>query len=68
MSGRRQKPEDSAPVRVVLDVADPAALLALAEALGEAAADLWVDGKIDVDADVPFVATLGTHGCEEEAS
>lgn len=48
-------------MRVVLDLADPAALLALAEALGEAAADLYLDGKIDVDATGHAVAT-SCHG------
>jgi len=34
---------------VLLEVRDRGALLALAEALGEIAADLWIAGKLDVD-------------------
>lgn len=36
------------PIRVILEVGDPAAVRALAEALGELAADLWLDGKFEL--------------------
>ncbi len=39
----------SAPDVTVKLALDPEALMALAEALGEIAADLWLDGEIDLD-------------------
>ena len=40
-------------VEVQLEVPEPRALIALAEALGELAADLWLEGKLEI----PEVAT-----------
>ncbi len=40
------KPDDDIVIKLA---ADRAALIALAEALGEIAADLWLDGKLDLD-------------------
>ena len=40
--------EDSG-VEVVLDLQNPNALVVIAEMLGELAADLYLDGKLDLD-------------------